>query len=127
MAYDVEEEKKKALAAIKRYKLIYVEEIANFIKPARTWIFENLNESDDIKRALEANKITGKLSSRQRWADSDNATLQIAYYKLLATEDELKRLSGQYIDHTSKGKEMPFTGFNFLPGDSTAEKEEDTE
>ena len=36
---------------------------------------------------------------RSRWFRSENATLQISLYKLIANDDERKRLTQQYIKH----------------------------
>jgi len=45
---------------------------------------------------------------RTKWYNSDNATCQVALYKLLGTDDECHRLNGskQEIDHTSKGQSI---------------------
>lgn len=107
MAYNTEELEKKSLAAIKRHKLVFIDEVVSFL-PCSTSTFygHELEKSEAIKKALEENRIKGKLSSRRKWADSDNATLQIAYYKLLSTEDELRKLTGSHIDHTTGGEKI---------------------
>lgn len=55
--------------------------------------------SDSHKRLQqEINTCKGAIKAKMftKWADSDNATLQIAYAKLLADEDELKALTNQH-------------------------------
>ena len=49
---------------------------------------------DAIKGALNKNKIELKVSMRSKWYKSENPTLQMGLYKLLANEDELDRLNG---------------------------------
>lgn len=107
MAYKTEELEKTALSAIKRHKLIFLDEVISFLPcSAATFYNHKLEELESIKKALEENKIKGKLSSRRKWADSDNATLQIAYYKLLSSEEELRKLTGQFIDHSTGGEKL---------------------
>lgn len=52
-----------------------------------------LNKSDNIKKALDDNKNRTKQSLLAKWFKSDNATLQIALFKILGTEEEYYRLS----------------------------------
>lgn len=107
MAYNTAELEKKALAAIKSNKLVFIEEVVSFLPCDKTTFYAHkLNESNKIKRALDKNRIDGKASARRKWAESDNATLQIAYYKLLSSEEELRKLTGQYIDHSTGGEKL---------------------
>jgi hypothetical protein len=52
------------------------------------------NEFNIIKGALNKNRIELKVSMRSKWYKSENPTLQMGLYKLLANEDELDRLNG---------------------------------
>ena len=59
-------------------------------------------------------KIKVKKKLRRRWRDSDNATLQIAEFKLCSDDEELARLNTQKVNAdiavTGKGRvimEMP--------------------
>ena len=38
-------------------------------------------------------KTIAKVEALNRWEDSENATLQMGFYKLLANDDELERLN----------------------------------
>ena len=51
----------------------------------------------------------------KKWFDSNNATLQIGLMKLLGSDEERKKLSSSYLDHTSDGKELK--GFTIEWGD----------
>lgn len=61
-------------------------------------------ESESLKAIFRKNKSKEKIKLRKKWSKSDNATLNIAYYKLLADEEEFSRLARSEIDHTSKDK-----------------------
>jgi hypothetical protein len=58
----------------------------------------NLNKSDTLKKALNNNKNRTKHSMLLEWRKSENATLQIALFKILATNKELKKLAMVYSD-----------------------------
>ncbi len=55
-------------------------------------------ECQSIKDALRANCIISKRDMRKKWRESDSATLQIAAYRLMADEEELRKLNQQYIE-----------------------------
>lgn len=67
------------------------------ISPTTAFKFE-LQEVEDIKNELQRHKTRRKKRLRRRWADSDNAALQIAEYKLLSDDDELARLNTQKVN-----------------------------
>ena len=62
-----------------------------------------LNKSDALKRELDNNKNRTRHSQLKRWEQSDNATLQIALYKTICSDDERKKLSQTYTDLTTGG------------------------
>lgn len=114
MAYNTDELEKKALAAIKKHSLVFVQDVCAFLPCDRaTFYNHNLDKLDTIKDALAENKVKTKIALRKKWKDSDNATLQVALYKLISDEDEFKRLTGQSVDHTSKGDKVDFTPLYF--------------
>ena len=61
-----------------------------------------------FKEIIENNKINQKRQLRKKWFDNDNATLQLALYKLIATNDERERLNTSYnkTDVTSQGESL---------------------
>lgn len=94
MAYDKEKIEKEILKAIEEEELTFFSEVPLFVSPARSTLYElELDKSDKIKELLSANKLKLKNKMRRKWRESDNATLQISAYKLLADDDELKRLT----------------------------------
>jgi hypothetical protein len=65
------------------------------------------NELNDIKARLAKNRISMKANMRKKWYQSENATLQVALMKLIATDDEAARLSG--VPKETKQKEDALT------------------
>ena len=55
---------------------------------------------------LLENKIAIKVNLRRKWSESNNPTLEIALYKLCATNDEHKLLQKNYLDLTSKDEKI---------------------
>lgn len=105
--YNREDLEKAALKAIEAYSLFFIEDVIVFLPCTKgTFYNHDLHELDTIKDALDKNKTIRKVEMRKKWHDSYVPSLQIALYKLLATDDELKRLSGQQIDHTTGGEKI---------------------
>ena len=106
MAYKKAELEAQALKAIKDNNLMFVTDVPAYL-PCTTKTFYNkeLHELQAIKESLEQNRVKTKNGLRAKWYKSDNATVQIALYKLIGTEEEADRLNGsrQKIDHTTKG------------------------
>jgi hypothetical protein len=94
MAYDKSEIEQKAIEAIKDNELTFFDEICLFVEPSRATLYNlELDKLDSIKESLAKNKLKKKNKMRKKWEDSDNATLQISAYKLLATDEELEKLT----------------------------------
>ena len=94
MAYDEKELEQAAIDAIYEHNLIYIEEVCAFLPCSRaTFYVLKLGKLDTIKEAINKVKISKKTSLRDKWGTSDNATLNVALYKLLGNDDELSRLN----------------------------------
>jgi len=65
-----------------------------------------LGQLEAIKEGLVKNKRNLKKKQRSQWMFSENATLQVALYKLNADASEFERLTSQKIDHTTKGEKI---------------------
>lgn len=106
MAYDTKELEKMALKVIQEDSdVIYIEEVvAKMPCDKATFYRHKCHECNDIKEALNQNRLSIKQKLRSKWKKSDNATLNIAVYKLAATQDELDRLnsSKQKIEHSGE-------------------------
>lgn len=99
---------KEILNVIKEYNLFCITDIFAFYKGCSRATFYNkgLDKLDTIKEAIDDNRILGKQSLKSKWAESDNATLQIALFKIICTDEERQALSQSYIGIKSGGKEM---------------------
>jgi len=113
MAYDKKVLFEKAKEQIVSKRLIFIEEVVAFIGINKTTFYDhfpiNSNEINELKELIETNKINIKTSMRKKWYDSDNATLQMALMKLLSNQEEHRKLSQNYTDHTTDGKEISQT------------------
>ena len=102
MAYDTKELEKKALAAIDKHKLMFIEHIVAFLPCSKeTFYNHKLHESDAIKKAVEEMRVSKKTKMLSNWINSETPSLQIAAMKMIAEEHEAHRLNGtkQEIKH----------------------------
>jgi len=110
MAYKTEELVETSLKAIEEYKLPFIEHLIAYLPCDKTTFYNhNLHENNAIKEAIEKQKVAKKTKLLNKWLEGDNATTQVACYKLLSNDTEFAKLSGQQVDHTSKGKEIGIT------------------
>ena len=102
MAYNKQVLFDKAKEQIVSKRLIFVEEVVAFIGISKNTFYDHFplesDEMHDLKKLIEDNKISLKTSMRKKWYDSDNPTLQMGLMKLIATPEELKKLSMQFIE-----------------------------
>jgi len=107
MAYKKIDMIKQSLKAIEENELVFIEEIITFVPFNRATFYNHeLDKLDTIKKALTDNRIKIKAGLRKDWRISKHPVLQIALYRLLATEDEYDRLILQKFDHTTRGKSI---------------------
>ena len=110
MAYNTEILKAKAIEAIKKNKLIFIEDICAMIGISKPAFYDHFKiDSDDyneLSHLLDENKISLKVALRKKWFDSDNATTQMALYKLCSTNEEHKKLQQNYTDITTDGEKI---------------------
>lgn len=95
--FNYEKLKKKALAILEKKRDIYFfSDLAIELGMSRQYLYErgfSPDKDDALKEALENNKKFIKRGLRAKWYTNDNATTQVALYKLLADDEELKRLN----------------------------------
>ncbi len=124
MAYKTHELEAQALAEITKRKLVYISELICYLPCDKTTFYAHkIHESNDIKEALEANRIDLKLKVRQKLLESDNPIALIASYKLFAEPSELERLNTsnrQTHEHTQT-KPFEFT-LNLNPNNRILER-----
>ena len=120
--YDPEEVKAQALEAIVEHRLIFFTEISAYVPCSRATLYVfGLDKLDEIKEALEHNKIRVKASMRRKWYKSDNATLQLAAYRLASTAEEHRKLNQGYLDHTTQGQAMATLDLSSMPDEAIDE------
>lgn len=109
MRYDTAELEELSVKAIKENELTFVDDIIPFLPCARsTFYSHNLDKSDAIKNELFKTKINTKRKLRKKWEESSSAALQIALYKLLATDEERAILDKQAIDVNVRDPEKDY-------------------
>ena len=110
MAYDKKIIFEKVIDVIRNNKLKHFDYIEGFVEPCTKTLYDlfpmESNELHAIKRELDNNKIATKIKLLNNWEDSENATLQIAAFKLIATQEERKNLSQNYTDLTTDGDKI---------------------
>ena len=109
MSYKTEELRRDSLKAIKDKNLIFIGDIFGYTGFSKRAFYDHkLHECNDIKRALETNRVNMKVDMRQKWYKSDNPTLQIGLMKLIADDEEAHRLNGtkREIKHDTTDKEI---------------------
>ena len=103
MAYDKEKIIADILELIPKEEITQFDEITLFVEPSLRTLYEwQLHELQDIKEAINKVKIGSKKKLRKNWKDSDNPTLQIAAFKLMATVEELEALTLTKVNSESK-------------------------
>lgn len=110
MAYKTEELFEQAKDVIVKHKLFFIEDIVAFLPCDKTTFYSHFkvdsNELNELKELLNQNRTELKVSMRSKWYKSNAPALQMALMKLIATPEELKKLSMQYNDHTTGGEKI---------------------
>ena len=110
MAYKKEDLVKSSLKALKKNPdIIFIEDLCVEIGISKqTFYKKKMDEDDEIKEAFLKNKQDIKRDLRNKWRENDNATTQIALYRLASTPEEHRLLNQQYQEVTGKnGKDLP--------------------
>lgn len=101
---------KKAKEEAEKRKLLFIEEIVSYLPISKPTFYDYFKDGSDelneIKEILENNKVQIKNGLRKKWYDNDNATTQLALYRLTSTPEEHRLLNQSYIDQTSKGDKI---------------------
>lgn len=110
MAYNKEKIFTQAKEAIVKNKLFFIEDIVAFLPCNKTTFYDffptESNELNELKEMLETNRTELKVSMRSKWYKSNAPALQMALMKLIATDDELRKLSMNHTDVTSAGNKI---------------------
>lgn len=90
---------KEITECIKKNRIMFVSHIFGYYTKLKKAQFYNLglDKSDTIKDAIAENRSKACGYMVNKWIASDNATLQIAGYRLIATEEERMALNQEYV------------------------------
>ncbi len=103
MAYTKTDLKNKAIKVIRQKKLVFITEIIHNLGISNKSFYNHkLNSDEDLLNELQKNKIDLKGVMRLKWFKSENATLQMGLYKLLADDFERKALTQQFFEHNGE-------------------------
>lgn len=107
MGYNKDKLYEKAIAVIRKNKLLFIEDVAAYVSCNKTTLYKHFpvesNELNDLKEELELNKVAIKVKLRKKWQDSDNPTVQIALYRLSCSDEERRLLATNYTELTGDG------------------------
>jgi hypothetical protein len=102
MAYDRGKVFEQAKEVIVKHKLFFVDDIVAFLPCSKQTFYDffpvQSDKLDELKGLLEENRVTLKVSMRSKWYTSNAPALQMALMKLIATPEELRKLS---MTHTA--------------------------
>ena len=102
MAYNKQKIFEQAKEMIVKRKLFFIEDIVAFLPCDKTTFYRffdtESNEYNELKGMLEINRTELKVSMRSKWYKSNAPALQMALMKLIATPEELKKLSMQHSE-----------------------------
>jgi len=83
MAYEKKEIEELALKAIKKHRIVFVTYVSAYLPCSNSTFYDlGLEKSELIKEALFENKVKKKAKLLDKWEESENATLNIAVFKL---------------------------------------------
>lgn len=112
MAYDRVKVFEQAKEVIVKHKLFFVDDIVAFLPCSKQTFYDffpvNSDQLDELKALLETNRTTLKVSMRSKWYTSNAPALQMALMKLIATPEELRKLSMQFIESENTNKNQNF-------------------
>jgi hypothetical protein len=97
MAYDRKKIFEQAKEVVVKHKLFFIEDIVAFLPISKPTFYEffkiDSNEFNVLKELLEQNRTELKVSLRSKWYNSNAPALQMALMKLIASPEELRKLS----------------------------------
>lgn len=108
MAHDkAKQYEQELLKVIQTKKIAFFDHCFAFTTFSRATAYNHdLDKLDTIKAAINSNRVSAKNYMLNKWIASNNATLQIAAFRLLADSEEHQKLNQQYIDLTSADGSM---------------------
>lgn len=97
MAYDKAKIFEQSKQLIVNNKLIFIDDIVALLPCATSTFYDffpaNSEEMEQLKGLLETQRTTLKISMRTKWFNSEAPALQMGLMKLIASPEELRKLS----------------------------------
>ena len=97
MAYDKKKIFEQAKEVTVKNKLFFIEDIVAFLPCQKSTFYDffpvDSNEMNELKELLNTNRTELKVSMRSKWYKSNAPALQMALMKLIASPEELRKLS----------------------------------
>jgi hypothetical protein len=122
MAYDKQKIFQQAKEMIVKHKLFFFDDIIAFLPIASsTFYLWEMEKSEELKDLLAQNRTELKVSMRSKWYKSNAPALQMALMKLIATPEELRKLSMQFVEseNTNVNKNIIQLGNGIKPNETT--------
>jgi len=108
MAYKKEDLYNQAVDLIRRNRHFFIEDVISYMGISKSTFYKYFpiesNEMNSLKDELVKNKIEIKTSIRSKLHSSTSPTALLALYKLVCSDDERRKLSMEYRDHTTNGE-----------------------
>lgn len=124
MAYDKQKIFEQAKAMIVKHKLFFLEDIIAFLPiSSSTFYAWQMEKSEELKELLNQNRTELKVSMRSKWYKSNAPALQMALMKLIASPEELRKLS---MNHqvNEEGEKPIFNGIDInVTSDNSTEED----
>jgi len=99
VGYNREDVIQQILKVIPKEGITFFDDICLYVEPARSTLYNwELDKMDEIKEAIAKERSKVKQKMRKKWLQSDNATLQIVGYRLMATREELEAITTNRIE-----------------------------
>ena len=136
MAYNTDELFEIAKKAIEKHILFFVDDLVAYLPCRKPTFYDHFpvdsDRMNELKGMMYENRIQVKVSMRNKWYNSDNATLQMGLMKLIGTKEESMRLNGGY--HRVEGDpENPLqvnaifnTDILYVPNDNGTSEDSET-
>ena len=125
MAYDRKKIFEQAKEVTVKNKLFFIEDIVAFLPISKPTFYEyfpiDSNEVNELKELLETNRTELKVSMRSKWYKSNAPALQMALMKLIATPEDLRKLSMQHIESENNTKVQQKVIFEIIDKDESNE------
>jgi hypothetical protein len=94
MAYDRQKIFEQAKEVTVKHKLFFIDDIIAFLPiSSSTFYAWEMEKSEELKELLNINRTELKVSLRSKWYKSNAPALQMALMKLIASPEELRKLS----------------------------------